>query len=162
MNPQIGRILSYVAGVVAIVTAAYRAVTGDYDGAGMALALGLTALGLDTVLTGFVAKLREVLPSFIDLDVIVAKLLELLQRQEARMGGAMAVAAIPRTGGTTVVSPHDGVVSLHEDCLCVCPDGGRHEHDHAHALVRIQLTDAVHVCVTDGQTVRKGDALVCF
>lgn len=154
MPQQIGRALAYAGGAVAILVACVRAVAGDYDGAGTALAIGLTALGLDAVLTTLVTRLREVLPAFVDLDAILTRLLDHLAAQsaqdEARRIAWIRAEAEPGTAIEFIPAPVEGTIGIAHGVLTLTPAGA------GTPILTLRLTHGITARVQDGDRVTPG------
>lgn len=149
-----------------MIVACVRAVEGDYEGAGVALALGLTALGLDGVITTLVTKLKEILPPFVDLEAIVKKLLEYLAREEVRAGERSLAAEIRSEAepGTTlgcILCPVEGTAVVEGGEVSVIPDASE-PYEAIRATVVIRLDRGIKARVEHGERVEPGRVLATY
>lgn len=94
MNLTLGRFMQYAAGLVALFVAGVWAGAGRYEDAGLALALGLLAVGVDGLLSRLAARLESSLPEWIDLDDLARRLLDRI-RAEAEAGKGKDPGSIP-------------------------------------------------------------------
>lgn len=74
------KVALYAGALVSLLVAAVRAIEGDLDSAGQALALGLIALGVDRPLTAIVDRLRAVVPAEVA-RIVLQELMDWLKTQ---------------------------------------------------------------------------------